>query len=95
MKIKRITLTDDIARLQPMCAWNYCKESPHGDLTGWLQVFAYEAPQPIPNIMHPEHWHRHKHDVVLCPKHARLFSEMLKPAVPADRDEIEIADTPH
>jgi hypothetical protein len=74
-----------------MCAWRGCTERVKGDLLpkGWWRLLCYEAPRPMLNILKPKNWHLHRRDGVLCPEHAFLFDQMLKPLLKSG-EELEL-----
>jgi hypothetical protein len=63
------------------CAWRLCRERADFPLPkGWWNLFCYESPEPILDVMfNPKHFHRHRRDAVLCPKHATILEDLLWP----------------
>jgi hypothetical protein len=93
MKIKNVSHAEFLQTKGDMCAWNGCSAHVKGDLpSGWLHLFTYEAPRPMLDIFKQRNFHRHRRDGVLCPQHAFMLEQMLKPLPAKPGEEIDAPD---
>jgi hypothetical protein len=68
---------EQIMSMGRICGWQGCDNSCPGDLpAGWVNLFTYWSARPVLQIMEIQHW---QHDKVLCPEHAAILDEVLKP----------------
>jgi hypothetical protein len=64
-----------------MCAWRGCQQAVEGEQLpkAWWWMVAYESPTPLLDWWKEKHWRKHRRDCVLCPQHAFMLNQMLKP----------------
>jgi hypothetical protein len=90
MKLKGVELSEFKGERGSMCAWRGCTKVTDGDLPkGWWWLLCYEAPRPVLNILKTKNWHLHRRDGALCPEHAFMLDQMLKPQLKSG-EELEL-----
>jgi len=75
-----------------VCAWRGCEEVTNGDRLpkGWWWVIAYESPTVLMDWWKAKHRSKQRRDTQLCPRHAFMLDQMLKP-LPMLGEEIDDA----